>query len=375
MGTSAALALMIAVPAALVGAAMIALPALSRSTVPLGVDVPSDRAGDPRVRSAVRAYRWRCAAVTVLFTASAAAIPFLVDESRPALLMGLLIALPLLETAALTAVFVRSRRPILAAKRAERWFDGARTARSAVAGPLPHRVPGWTWAAHLVAVLLVLLPLPVAVARCEHLPDPYPTHWDASGAPDAFAPLSAGTVLSPVWIGLGCVLLVAGIGALLPRLPMRTFPDGDADGAPQRARRELRGTAGLLAAVNAGVGLLMCAVTLPTLLGLSRAQGAALMWGGFVALNVMVIGGIIAVAVRRRREPWDPAKGEMESADEDSRWIGGLLYADRSDPSVLVPKRNGIGYTLNLASTGGMIATALLVLLVAGSLALPFLVA
>lgn len=31
----------------------------------------------------------------------------------------------------------------------------------------------------------------------------------------------------------------------------------------------------------------------------------------------------------------------------DARWIGGLVYFNRSDPAVFVEKRMGIGWTLN----------------------------
>ena len=32
----------------------------------------------------------------------------------------------------------------------------------------------------------------------------------------------------------------------------------------------------------------------------------------------------------------------------DDRWYGGVFYANRKDPAVVVPKRFGIGWTLNL---------------------------
>lgn len=38
-------------------AVTIAVPEMSRPTLPLGVSVPSDRVGDPAVRSAIRRYR------------------------------------------------------------------------------------------------------------------------------------------------------------------------------------------------------------------------------------------------------------------------------------------------------------------------------
>jgi uncharacterized membrane protein len=35
--------------------------------------------------------------------------------------------------------------------------------------------------------------------------------------------------------------------------------------------------------------------------------------------------------------------------DDDAKWIWGLFYFNRSDPSIFVEKRIGIGYTVNFA--------------------------
>ena len=62
-----------------------------------------------------------------------------------------------------------------------------------------------------------------------------------------------------------------------------------------------------------------------------------------------------------------------QAVDDDRYWRGGLLYVNRDDPSVWVPKRVGIGWTMNLGSPGGIaVAIGLLVLLALG-LALPLL--
>lgn len=162
-------------------------------------------------------------------------------------------------------------------------------------------VPVWTWIVHAAAILLALVPLPVARVRWEHLPDPYPTHFDASGTPDAWAPLSAGAVLLPVGIGMAAVLLTALAGVLVPRMPLRSWPGAEPESDPVRVRSQARGTAGMLSAVNIAVALVLCAAVLPTLLGLPLATGSVLLWAAIALLLVVTVGGALLMVRRQRR--------------------------------------------------------------------------
>lgn len=71
------------------------------------------------------------------------------------------------------------------------------------------------------------------------------------------------------------------------------------------------------------------------------------------AIGVVVL---VAVSVRMgqlgHRIPVGAAKepGEGPShADDDAHWKGGIIYVNRDDPAIFVPKRFGVGGTVNLA--------------------------
>jgi uncharacterized membrane protein len=44
---------------------------------------------------------------------------------------------------------------------------------------------------------------------------------------------------------------------------------------------------------------------------------------------------------------------EITDNDDDSHWKGGLFYFNRSDPSIFVEKRFGVGWTLNFGNPIG----------------------
>lgn len=57
---------------------------------------------------------------------------------------------------------------------------------------------------------------------------------------------------------------------------------------------------------------------------------------------------------------------------DDEKWLYGFIYYNKEDPSFIVEKRFGAGWTFNLASTKGKLITALLVVMIVGSLVIPF---
>jgi uncharacterized membrane protein len=80
-------------------------------------------------------------------------------------------------------------------------------------------------------------------------------------------------------------------------------------------------------------------VALLTILGILTAD-----WLLFDRARVMV-------ATAKESEGWHADQPqELDAArDDDTHWRGGLLYVNRDDPQLLVPRRFGVGWTLNFA--------------------------
>ncbi|MGL5348010.1 MAG: DUF1648 domain-containing protein [Peptostreptococcaceae bacterium] len=57
---------------------------------------------------------------------------------------------------------------------------------------------------------------------------------------------------------------------------------------------------------------------------------------------------------------------------DDEKWLYGFIYYNKEDPSFVVEKRFGAGWTFNLASTKGKLITVLLVVMIVSSLVIPF---
>jgi uncharacterized membrane protein len=64
-----------------------------------------------------------------------------------------------------------------------------------------------------------------------------------------------------------------------------------------------------------------------------------------------------------RRAPADRPPAAVYR-DDDRNWLGSVIYYNRDDPDVLVPKRYGWGWTVNFAHPAGKVFLALMVALI-----------
>ncbi|WP_306589870.1 DUF5808 domain-containing protein [Geothrix sp. 21YS21S-4] len=201
----------------------------------------------------------------------------------------------------------------------------------------PHdRTPGWLskWdLVPLAAVLLVACALPVLLSR---LPDPIPTHFDLRGRPDGWTSKAAFPwLLFGLPGGLWLILLFSGWAF--------AGSDQDPDGRKGAAMAPMRGF------TASGVMVLLLAVVL-------RPGSLALGFGIFAAF--LLLGMILMVRELKRLGAPGPS--------DDYRW--GLFYVNPDDPKVWVPKRFGIGWTLNYAHASAWWLTLLLLAPVLGLL-------
>lgn len=336
----------------LVGVTLLLMPSLSARTLPLGVAVPRERVDAPVVRRAVRTYRTTVAVLTAVSALAAALL------GSPAGALPVTYALLALGCAA----FVLCRRPIRAAKSSEGWFRQVPVRLTAPLGEVPRPPVAVHW--YVLAVTLVLATAAFGWARYGTLPDPFPTHWDGDGRPDAFAARSPWSAFGPLLVAVGLTVLLAALAALVRRTPLRPRA-GDADplARPLATERAAQSLLGVVALLGAG---LVCAVLLDGWLHPDRLR-----WTGFTlaVFGAALVVAVLVTAVRGRARGPAADAGAAQAPDDDRLWRGGLLYVNREDPALLVPKRVGVGWTLNVGHPVGRALAIGLLLLVATGLA------
>jgi uncharacterized membrane protein len=323
-------------PVLTIGALMCSMPAVTRPTVQFGIRVPRERAGTPVIRQERRAYYWRTAAIGAGCTLAAV-------TTRDYGSWWLSKIILLLELAAGLGCFLVARWKIAAVKNADGWFAGL---RQTVVADTSWRVDPPRFPVRWLIPALAVMAATVAVGALR-----YP------GLP---AHLAAGFFGRRVPKSVFIAAIVAGqlyftsVYSGLMLIVHRSRPDieaADPAASMLRYRRFLTAfTRALLTmAALADLGLLLIALPhwqVYRLSGIGRALPAL----PFVA-GLLVLGAVAA----RTGQGGSRLNGNVHGLawaagtdrDDDRFWKGGLLYANRDDPAILVGARFGVGWTLN----------------------------
>ncbi len=204
-------------------------------------------------------------------------------------------------------------------------------------------------AAHMAlwCTLAALLPILGSAAflfpRYQAIPASFAIHFSAEGVPNHVVPRSWVSVFGPIAIGAGAVLLLVGILRLV-----QLQGAGVADNGRYSAltRWYVAGVAWIAAFECSGAALLPVVPhpgTYATHLGvLSGLPVLALL---LVTTGVLFRNKAILVS--------------GQNATVEAHWKGGLLYFNREDGALFVPKRLGFGWTLNMARPSAWIVMAL----------------
>lgn len=327
--------------AAVIGISVAMVPRLSRADVPLGVSVPSSRTDDPVVRTALRRFELAMVCATVV------AVVLAVVLSTHAVIIASLMPLALLLVAGV--VWAVCRRPILQAKAEQAWYDDVPVALVASATPITVRPMWW---GYLAAGIVLVVTAVVGVVRWDRLPSPYPTHFGANGHADSYADKSVVNVFGPLIIMAIVIAVVGVLQWITLRHGTRQYADGTADAGAGRARLLTHLTQWMLNITALLIALLVGAISLAVYLGASAATMSAVT---LIAVAVVVIGVLasVLVALRMLRHQSSATGHGPEAPDDDAHWKGGLIYVNRDDPAAFVPKRTGVGFTVNFGSSAG----------------------
>jgi uncharacterized membrane protein len=359
-------------PVVLLGTCLSLIPVLTRPGLQFGVRVPPDRVDAPVIRQQRRHYLWWTGSLTGGFVVAAAGLAAGTSPLAAGLIPMLIIPAQL---GTATAGYLVARHRIRQAKDAQDWYHGLTQVIAADTSwrTEPERFP-IRWALPSVAVLAVTAV--IGAVRYPSLPERLPIHFTWSGTPDGWAGTSALSAFSLVATQLLVTLL---IGALLVA-GFRSRPDLDADAPGRSARRyraflQITARSVLALAALTNLGLMLACLQMWQLVRISGATAALPgLVGGVIVLAAAVRTG---QAGTRLREPAgdEPAGDEPATdtahRDDDRFWTLGIFYANRDDPAVLVPKRFGVGWTINVANprTWPMIAVVIVLIIAPALLA------
>ncbi|MFI7119954.1 DUF1648 domain-containing protein [Amycolatopsis sp. NPDC049868] len=298
---------------AFTAAAFGSAPALARPTLPFGVRIPASRSREPVILLARRRYNRGIGAGAIV-----AFVVVLFDWLAPEVV---LLAL----TAAYSLLGGLAHRSIAAAKRAEGWYAGARQAVTTDTSLRSDPVrPQW-----ILLVPAVVLAAATAVSG-----------W-----------LTGAAGFSMVFAQVAVIVLISLMAVAISR----ARPEIDAaqpSVSASRYREYLHGVLALLLISAGCVNATLLVVSLQqwgvvektvpvTVVAYLPLAAAFIAWLGFTVRA--------GDAGHRLRPGRDEPETRYEQRDDDRHWyVAGMVYVNRNDPALLVHRRVGTYWTLNL---------------------------
>jgi uncharacterized membrane protein len=229
------------------------------------------------------------------------------------------------------------------------------TVREAELVPRRERLPGG-WLAQLGPFFLLL-----AIAMVLHrdwalIPERFPIHWGSNGQPNGFSDRTFFGVYGILFIA-AIVCAVLALLALGIVYRTRKVELGGPGGA--RDSRVRRYNAIALLCVEYVLAISMGGSALLPLRGIPSPEAAnappqELLWLMLLTLAVVAVAIVLLLRAARtgHERPATPSGHPVAVVGDstpDARWVGGIFYFNREDPSLIVEKRFGVGYTLNFA--------------------------
>jgi uncharacterized membrane protein len=214
-----------------------------------------------------------------------------------------------------------------------------------------------------IVALLPLLSLAAlgiwAGLRGDRLPQNFPVHWSIGG-PDHWVTTTPATVFGFLASQAAvCVLLIASAWGIL-HWSRRISTSGAGGAGERRFRRRI---------------VLLLIVTeyflpFPAWFAFFLPSATAVnIWG--IALTIVIIAYSVAlIRGGQGGSRGTVAAGAAPAGDRtpDSCWKWGLFYVNPADPSILIEKRFGVGYTVNFGNRWSWVVLALVLVPAAAAL-------
>ena len=338
------------------GAILAATPWFMKKNECFAVTIPESAQADVRFLAFRKRYAAAVLAVTLICAVALGAVSNVVlgkmssatdAASLNAILAAAIVAAATIPLIASFALMLHYRKKVKAIKREEGWKAERDEAVALIGFEEAPAPPSLAW--NVVYVPIVLITLALGLALYPSTPDLVPTHIDFAGNVNQWTPKGPALIAFPLLVEV----FMAACFIFSHWMTIRSKKDVDparpaisayAYGAFARAECILLLVSGsVLTAVLGIVMILMMTETLSMLVTMVLIIVATLVFVGAMIAFSVVYGQSGSRLVKRLEE-----NGGI-IADNDEHWKAGIFYWNKGDASLILPKRFGVGWTMNWA--------------------------
>lgn len=338
------------------GALLAATPWFMKKGECFAVTIPESEHADERFVSFRKRYAAAVLAVTLVCTVALSVVLSValgkmgsaVDAaSSNAILSAAIVAAATVPLVVSFALMFHYRKRVESVKREEGWKAERDEAVALIGFEEAPTPPSLAW--NVVYVPIALVTLVIGLALYPSAPDLVPTHFDFAGNVNQWTPKGPALIAFPLLFEVfmaACFIFShwMTIRSKKDIDPARPAISAYAYGAFARAECILLLVGGsVLTAVLGFVMVLMMTEVLSLFVTMALIIVVTLVFVGAVIAVSVVYGQSGSRLVKRLEENGDII------ADNDEHWKAGIFYWNKDDASLFLPKRFGVGWTMNWA--------------------------
>lgn len=218
-----------------------------------------------------------------------------------------------------------------------------------------------------ICIILSLVSFVYVLLSYKNMPDTIITHWGAYGKPNGYSEKNILNVFFTSFIDISMVLLFAVIG--IGSVAGNTYIDNkNLEVNRKKAVKYLNGIGYSFLALTLSIQSITS--TIPIFMVQEKDMPMWLTIGSCIIPIFIVVPVIYFYLMLSSIKPKSRNMYTIENDDE--KWIYGFIYYNKEDPKLMVEKRLGMGWSINMAHTLGKVITIILVLITVGSLLISF---
>jgi len=218
-----------------------------------------------------------------------------------------------------------------------------------------------------ICIILSLVSFVYVLLSYKNMPDTIITHWGAYGKPDGYSKKNILNVFFTSFIDISMVVLFAVIG--IGSVAGNTYIDNkNLEANRKKAVKYLNGIGYSFLALTLSIQSITS--TIPIFMVQEKDMPMWLTIGSCIVPIFIVVPVIYFYLMLSSIKP--KSRNIYTIENDDEKWIYGFVYYNKEDPKLMVEKRLGMGWSINMAHTLGKVITIILVLITVGSLLICF---
>ena len=333
------------------------IPKLTLKTIQFGVRIPSSKIDDPRISKIRNGYT-----VDVLLYSVPVIVIFAILFNRPLIAT----AIVTLEIGVYFVAYLKAHYKLLKIEREEDWYADVNQASYATISD--HVSPVHVLLMFTPMIFIAIIATIIGIEIYPTLPHIMAIHFGSNGKPNGFATKTYLSVLTTPIIGYVIAAIFLSIGFLTTRskIDIESYAPKDSYRTQVMFRNR---TIELLAFIGILSELLLLFTSLLTWGIISMDPGFVII---IVAFPVMILLVVVIFSLRYgqmgsrkldvMRTGEETPQSSESNRDDNKEWKAGVIYDNKEDNSIFVPKRFGIGYTINIGNKKGVVIFILLII-------------